>query len=405
MVTNQKRVDTTSADINQLGFEYQYLYFIDQLLHMRSGDEVGYEALDDVHVVSNAHGETSFIQVKHTTNLSAGGTPLNLTTLSSDLWKTLSNWSKLISDPAAQRENKDAQKAFVDNSKFILVTNRSISGNSVVTLADSIKKGNFSATDAKKELKNIRSTSTDKSIHQYIDDVLALSGTILLSFLKKIEFVTTDSNLFNKIRDGIRDKMVPEEDIDDVLCSLYTQLKEDFFKKVNVKTHQVLTYNEWQHKYQSTFNSVRRTLLPLREYHPALPDHLEQQHFAKELIEIGAIDLDDEGCAELIEFTEHYLSVKMQLLDWYEDGKIDRQTLDRFHDNARTLWKRIHRSCHRATKTDASLDRHNAITCFDQTMKEQLKILSTDLGISLSNGEFIGLANEEKIGWKYKWNL
>ena len=36
-------------------------------------------------------------------------------------------------------------------------------------------------------------------------------------------------------------------------------------------------------------------------------------------------------------------------------------------------------------------------------MREELELLSTKLGIDLSNGEFIKLANEEKIGWKYNW--
>ena len=91
-------------------------------------------------------------------------------------------------------------------------------------------------------------------------------------------------------------------------------------------------------------------------------------------------------------------------MDWYEDGKIDLQTVEKFHKNAQSLWRRIHRACHRSTKSDITLDRNNALKCFDQIMCEHLQILSTDLGIDLSNGEFILLANEEKIGWKYKWN-
>lgn len=75
---------------------------------------------------------------------------------------------------------------------------------------------------------------------------------------------------------------------------------EDFFKLVKNKQHQVITYNEWQRKYQSVFNSVRTTLLPFREYHPVLPDHLDQQPFAKELIEIEAIDTDMNGLVRIL---------------------------------------------------------------------------------------------------------
>lgn len=404
MAITPKRVDVTSADTKQLGFEYQYLYFIVRLLQLRSGCEVGYEALDDIHVISGGTGETQYIQVKHTTERLADGTPANLTMLSEDLWKTLSNWSKLISDPAEQRDSIDSQKQFLQNSSFIFATNRNTCQNRISELIDAVKQNACTGTNAKKTLREIKKLTKNSTIQGYIDNVCRLTTTILCLFLSKIEFVSTNDDLFAEIRSSIKDKMVPEVDVDDVLGRLYTQLKEDFFKLVKNKQHQVITYNEWWQKYQSVFNSVRTTLLPFREYHPILPDHLDQQPFAKELIEIEAIDTDMNGLAELAEFTEHYLSVKMQLLDWYEEGKIDHQTMQRFHDNAFKLWKRIHKACHRSTKGDTSLDRANALECFDQTMREQLKILSTDLDIALSNGEFILLANEEKIGWKYKWN-
>lgn len=48
----QSRTNATSDDKQQLGFEYQYQYFILSLLKMEHGDSVGYEALDDVHRIS-----------------------------------------------------------------------------------------------------------------------------------------------------------------------------------------------------------------------------------------------------------------------------------------------------------------------------------------------------------------
>lgn len=66
MTNLTKRTDVTSADTKQLGFEYQYLYFILRLLQLSYGEEVGYEALDDIHVVNASNKETLYIQVKHT---------------------------------------------------------------------------------------------------------------------------------------------------------------------------------------------------------------------------------------------------------------------------------------------------------------------------------------------------
>lgn len=58
MMATRNRIEITSADTKQLGFEYQYLYFIVKLLQMRYGDVVGYEALDDIHVISASSGDT-----------------------------------------------------------------------------------------------------------------------------------------------------------------------------------------------------------------------------------------------------------------------------------------------------------------------------------------------------------
>ncbi len=146
MASTHSRAEITSADTKQLGFEYQYLYFIVKLLQMRYGDEVGYEARDDIHVVSASSGDTLYIQVKHTTGLSADGAPANLTNLSEDLWKTLSNWSKLITDSAEQRDTASAQKAFIQKSKFIFATNRNTCQNDISNLVAAVKGKAISAT-------------------------------------------------------------------------------------------------------------------------------------------------------------------------------------------------------------------------------------------------------------------
>jgi hypothetical protein len=61
MANLTKRTDVTSADTKQIGFEYQYLYFILRLLQLSYGEEVGYEALDDVHIV-NANSSVKSIE-------------------------------------------------------------------------------------------------------------------------------------------------------------------------------------------------------------------------------------------------------------------------------------------------------------------------------------------------------
>lgn len=403
MAESNKRTEITSADKQQLGFEYQYLYFIVRLLQLLPGEEVGYEALDDVHVVTATKKETLYIQVKHTIGKAANEEQVNLARLSEDLWKTLSNWSKLISDPAEARSKQSAQKLFISQSRFVLVINRKIDSNEVISKIQQLKNGLITDADIYTYLENLSQNTKDESTKSLICDVAHLSVSVLSLFLKKTEFCNSEDSLFDEIRDGIRSKMTDDAYVNDVLSTLYLQLKEDFFSKVQNGKHQIITFSEWTTHYRAAFNTYRTTLLPFRQYSPLLPEHLEQQTFVQELIEIGAIDLADTGLAEISQLTECYLSVELQLKDWYQEGRITLPTLNRFHKDAALTWKRIHQSCHRATKGNPQLDYENALDCFYEVMKEKLKLISTEMGVSLSNGEFIKLANEAQIGWKYIW--
>ena len=400
----KNRTDTTSADKQQLGFEYQYLYFVLQLLKMEPGGSVGYEELDDVHTISAERNQITYIQVKHTIDTAADGSQAALSRLSLDLWKTLSNWSKVISDPTEKRKTEEAQIDFIQNTRFVLAVNRKVETNEVVTEISKVQSGEVTADDIKEYLEGLQKETSNEELQVLIDDVKSLSNNVLGSFFAHIEITSTVSNLLNEIRDYIRAKMVPDEYVDDVLNQLYTQLKIDFFRKVHHHQHQIIAFDEWTKKYSRVFSINRTTLLPFREYHPTLPEHLEDQVFVKELLEIGAFDLSrDDELAEIAELTQFYLNVQLQLDDWYDEGKISLDDLNRFHQDAILTWKRIHRASHQSTISDLSQDYTNALSCYFAVIKEKLKILSTELGIALSNGEFIKLANEKKIGWKYNW--
>ena len=164
MAEQNGRTEITSADKQQLGFEYQYLYFIVRLLQLLPGEEVGYEALDDVHVITATQKDTLYIQVKHTIGKAANDTQPNLAKLSEDLWKTLSNWSKLISDPSEARNKKETQKLFVSQSRFILVVNRKFETNEVICKIQQLKDGLITGTEMCAYLKKLSQETKDKDI-------------------------------------------------------------------------------------------------------------------------------------------------------------------------------------------------------------------------------------------------
>jgi hypothetical protein len=96
--------EQTSAKDIFIAFEYQYYYFLLQILKLKHGESAGMEVLDDVHTTLQNNRQV-LVQVKHTVQKGAQGHPINLTELDADLWKTLSNWTKVICDKKDNRSS------------------------------------------------------------------------------------------------------------------------------------------------------------------------------------------------------------------------------------------------------------------------------------------------------------
>ena len=89
--------ERTSAAKTELGFEYQFYYFLNQLLQMKKGESISWEVEDDV-CRKMKNGTEIFFQIKHTIQKNIDGTPVNLTNLDADLWELYSkvvDWLKL----------------------------------------------------------------------------------------------------------------------------------------------------------------------------------------------------------------------------------------------------------------------------------------------------------------------
>ncbi len=90
------QINKTSADKTAIGFDYQYYFFLWKILSLRTGQSIGLEVKDDVHIETDK--QNYFYQIKHSVQKKNDGGTINLTTSDEDLWKTISNWVKVIVD-------------------------------------------------------------------------------------------------------------------------------------------------------------------------------------------------------------------------------------------------------------------------------------------------------------------
>lgn len=400
MSEERTRYDLTSADTKIIGFDFQYFYFINELLKLNDGQAIGFEDKDDVHIDLPSN-KTVLIQLKHTIKKNANGIPVNLTEKDDDLWKSLSNWSKVICDTASGRKTISDQIDYVKNTEFILATNKPILKNKFILQANKLRNKKLSFIDFEKYLLDLLNKTKDTDVKQHIQDIININKRVLEAFIKKLKFIDTGDDLINEIKLNIQRKMIADNRVNDVFNDLFSELKQDFFNNAKNGNHQVITFQEWLSKYTCIFEKSRQTTLPIRNFQPVFPYELTEQPFIKELIEIGEVDAGD--IAQIAQFSEIMLAIKMNLDNWHTDGEIT--DIDRcdFHKEAFSTWRIVHKKAHRSTKRNLSLNYDNALNCLDNIREKNLKMLTTEIGVDLSNGEFYYLSNKGNIGWKIEW--
>lgn len=172
--------NNTLAGNKSIGFDYQFYYFFYLLLGLRHGEAVGLESKDDVHV-DFSDGRQQLIQTKHTVQKNSTGEAITLTTLDSDLWKTLSNWT-------AEIERSNDVNIFLEKTEFLLVTNKTLRTNKTLNKMSELRNGSITPTYFKNFLKTLSADTQYGPIKEYISNFAKLPVGNLKSFVKNLNF-------------------------------------------------------------------------------------------------------------------------------------------------------------------------------------------------------------------------
>ena len=283
--------DSVSAADTSIGFEYQYYYYLDRLVNLRTGESAGLEVKDDVHS-DLANGFCILVQLKHTVQTNAAGAPIALAELSSDLWKTLYNWARIITDDTQQRDTVPEQLKYISNTEFHLVTNKSQS-----------KKNKFLGTviefqESQKPFAELRGaiaklSTTDTTLQSYIQTIAALDDDVLAAFFKNVRFELGLDDIIVRVKKSIREKFVDDEMVDGVFERLDSNVRSENFKNVKNGAKLQLSFEEFWKNYKKYFNDGRSKKLQYTKFQHPLPADLFAQTFVKRLLEIGAIAQTD----------------------------------------------------------------------------------------------------------------
>lgn len=398
---NKTRYEITSASEKSIGFDYQFYYFMYLTLDLRHNEKIAIEIKDDIHI-EDACGELILIQTKHTTQTNSDLSTINLTERDSDLWKTLSNWVKVINEATDK-------KAFLKTTTFQLISNKSLSTNPFFVKIQKLLNNDITIKDFKDYLQELTVKGTDTTINAYIKELKSLNNELLTNFIKKLDFKLNEDNIIDKIKERILEKIYFKERVDDVFNDLYSELKTKEYLDIKKGEKKELAFEDFISQFRKCFKKGLNNKLPIRNFNVKTPSQIENQKFILQLIDIGDISGNDTD--EMLEYTIQMFQLFNNLKKWEEDGDLLNHEIEEFNKQSILVWKNSFREKFRQIKAKIESDvlvedyeiKYKALECLDEMRKSILKIDETFLSVELSNGHFYHLSNNDQIGWHYDW--
>lgn len=390
--------ESVSAADTSIGFEYQYYYYLDRLVNLRTGESAGLEVKDDVHS-ELATGFCILVQLKHTVQTNAAGAPIALSELDSDLWKTLYNWTRIITDDTQQRDTVAKQLEYVGNTEFHLVTNKSLSKtNKFLAAVIEFQESKKTFADLRDAIAKLNTSNA--TLQSYIQAVAKLDDSVLAAFLKNVRFELELDDIIARVKKSIREKFVDDEMVDSVFERLDSNIRSENFKNVKNGVKLQLSFEEFWKNYKKYFSDGRSKKLQYTKFQHPLPSDLFAQTFVKRLLEIGAIAQGD------IDKATAYTLAKLRLVThlerWRQQGLIVLDDIEALHDEVAMRWENEFDLAFLGCGTEKEVVAA-ALKMLLELRRVNFLLDETQLPIELSNGELYHLSDIARIGWHKDW--
>lgn len=401
MTTEKTFTEEAAAPGTSAAFDYQYHYFLYRLFNMKKGQSIGLEMKDDVH--SDQENDVQLLfQVKHTIQKQLTGKPIALRELDPDLWKTLHNWARIISDPRDSRSKIKDQLNFVKRTEFHLISNKSSSkrndfAKKLIAYSELPTPKNLSLVIDR--ITALKESCTDKVIVNHIETVTKLNKRVQQEFLKRIHFQLEETDLITKIKDTLEERWIMPADVDNIYQRLSTLIRDEIYTSIVDGTLKAISFIDFRDKYRRVINTAAKNGLSKLTCEPPLPADLNSQTFIKQLI---AIDDVCESDVELItQLSTQKVRLARSLEVWVQGGEVVSDEVDDLHKEVTARWLNRYRRAYRRCQEHEVNERAQDIVA---DLREEKFILGDDeLTTEQSNGELYVLSDNNAIGWHRDW--
>lgn len=385
-----------------IGFIYQIYYFLYRLLTIQVGAAVSLERIDDVGV--EAGDRCTYYQLKHSIN-SKPEAIKRMADRDTDLWKTLNMWINIIK----KQGDDDAQRRWIENSEFVLISNKTMENNRFFELVEAYKDDDSKWTALDKYLNEQaarepkKKVDTDdgkekKTIYQYTKNVndYALKKELLKHVTAEFE---SDEELTAKINSEIQyKKHIPEKRVSDMRTMLIGGVTESVSKQETT-----YTMESFDATYGSLFNDMRTRKFITINRKVELPERPMEQTFVKQLQGVDAPGCNDKK--EILKLTEQ----KLKFENDYSASNNSAGALvqRRFEEDMHTEWRNAFNRQNRKVNaaSDEEQKREAGWVVLDDVRQVHLKYDQEDIGITESNGCFYHFSDGDtpRIGWRCDW--
>lgn len=394
-----KTQEKHTAGASSIGYDYQFYYFICVALQLKHGQKAGFEVKDDIHI-DKEDGTTILYQAKHTVSTKVDGSPENLSTLDSDLWKTLNTWAAMIK----------ADESILSNHSFCLVTNKSEGKNNFLEALTNFKTDN----DIEKvitTLTELKAKTTDEDLKGFLSNVLKLGKRKMNQFFSKLSFSTNTDDIIGEVKRKILENIRNPDLVESVFEKLTANLFAAKYLDIKDRKKFEISFDEFNAKFGKCFIvAFENRPLPPRSFPITLPDKLEEQTFIQQLLDIGELEKDS---PKIIEYTTQMLQVINQFSYWTDNNFLLHTEMKDFEKNSIQIWKNEFNSKYRQVERKinagtpiADLEeeiRGLGLELLDYLKRHDLTLLENSLGVELSNGHFYALSDTPEIGWHFDW--
>lgn len=394
----EEKQESKSAGHISVAFDYQFFYFIRMAILLDTGETVGFEVQDDVHI-ERADNTVTLFQCKHTIQKNSKGEPINLSTLDLDLWKSLSDWAELI----------NFNKRILQNYSFELITNKG-EGNNKFIQALNIFKVDSDLDKICKTIQELHKHAENETIKSYIKKVLALNKNEKKAFFHKLKIETEIDDIIGDIKRILKKHYHKDSTVKAIFDSLISELVTKKYFEIYRGRKFKLSQEEFSKKFGLCFlPNWSMEKLPRRSIKISYPEDLEKQTFIRQIK-----DIDDTITEEQIyTWTTEMLQSSNEVWLWVNEHDILDPHFKNFEAEYYKIWDNAFSAKYRKLKE--KLKSGSTIGELESEIKEianellyhircqNIPLRGEELGVGFTNGYYYSLADKPIIGWHFDW--